>query len=94
MKYGEGQLRADAYTLKAQVKLRCVEENQKMQKAIRDGDQKVFLDILKHAVDYRLVPVVDPQRIYPYPQWRWAEPDPACAAGFLREIARKHGFAL
>ena len=46
------------------------------------------------AVDYRLVPVVDPQRIYPYPQWRWAEPDPACAAGFLREIARKHGFAL
>ena len=54
MKYGEGQLRADAYTLKAQVKLRCVEENQKMQKAIRDGDQKVFLDILKHAVDYRL----------------------------------------
>lgn len=47
-----------------------------------------------YAVDYRLVPVVDPQRIYPYPEWRWADPDPACAAGFLREIARKHGFAL
>ena len=46
------------------------------------------------GVDYRLVPVVDPQRIYPYPEWRWADPDPACAAGFLREIARKHGFAL
>ena len=36
-----------------------------------------------YAVDYRLVPVVDPQRIYPYPEWRWADPDPACAAGFL-----------
>ena len=45
-----------------------------------------------HAVEYRLVPVVDPQRIYPYPEWRWAEPDPACAAGILREIAGKHGF--
>ena len=54
MKYGEGQLQADAYTMMAQVKLRCAEEDKKIQEAIRDGDQTAFEDILKYTVDYRL----------------------------------------
>lgn len=44
----------DEYTLKAEVKLRTVEENEQLQKAIKSGDQSSFDDIMKHMLDQRL----------------------------------------
>jgi len=42
-----------------------------------------------HLVDYTLIPVVDPQSIYPYPDCRWAEPDIQQAADMLRQIVKQ-----
>lgn len=44
-----------------------------------------------HAVNYTLISVSDPQRIYPYPDCRWAEPDVNHAAVLLRRIAESYG---
>lgn len=45
---------ADKYTLKAQVKLRNIEANEKLQEMIRNGDQSLFDSIINNAVEYQL----------------------------------------
>lgn len=48
------QFNADAYTLKAEVHLRRVEENEQLQQAIKDGNQKIFNEIMENSVKYKL----------------------------------------
>lgn len=48
------QFNADAYTLKAQVRLTRIEENKQLQQAIKEGNQEIFDEIMENAVDNRL----------------------------------------
>ncbi|MGE5511673.1 MAG: glycosyltransferase family 4 protein [Bacteroidota bacterium] len=43
-------------------------------------------------VRYTLVPARDPQRVYDYPRWTWAEPDIAHAAHLLRRLRDDTGY--
>lgn len=52
------------------------------------GNMDFFHGPRCYPVNYTLIPVIDPQNIYPYPDCRWAEPDITHAAELLRQLVK------